>query len=52
MKIVNTVLALSMFGAVALAPAQGVKWQKDFTAAQKLAKKTKRVMVVDFYADW
>jgi len=29
-----------------------IKWQTDFAAASKLAAKNKKIMMVDFYADW
>lgn len=45
-------LALLALGTVGLAQAAPVKWQKDFAKAQKVAKQTNRVMVVDFYTTW
>lgn len=29
-----------------------IKWNEDFNAAAKIAKKTGKLMMVDFYADW
>ena len=42
-----------MFLAVAaLATAGEVKWGRSYAAALSQAKKTNRLIVVDFYADW
>lgn len=38
--------------ATVAAGADKIAWQTDFQAAQKLAKRLKRPIVVDFYADW
>ena len=51
-RLMTTVLGCSILTLAGVAQAAEVKWQKDFAKAQQLAKKTNRVMVVDFTAPW
>jgi thiol:disulfide interchange protein DsbD len=46
------VAILALAAAMVCARADGIKWVNDFSAGQKLAKKERRLIVVDFYADW
>jgi|GEM_PF-4346210 len=50
MKRSHTLLPLLL--AATAAQAQGVKWQSDLATAQKLAKKQKKMLLVDFMAPW
>lgn len=44
------VLLTAAAGAVAASP--GIKWEKDYTLASRRATSEKRLMLLDFYADW
>ena len=48
----RALLALTMLAIVAGAQADGIKWSKTYASALATAKRTHRVMMVDFYADW
>lgn len=51
-RLTKGVLAGLIFTLVGPAQAAQFKWQKDFAKAQQLAKKTNKVIVVDFTAPW
>ena len=44
-------LACSVLATGALA-SDGVRWAKSYGLALDTARKTKRVIMIDFYADW
>jgi len=46
--------ALAVFACTAATAggAGSIQWQKDFKTAQAAAKKARKVLMVDFYADW
>lgn len=48
------VVAVAMYAAAlaAAGPAKAIKWQSSFKKAQQIAAKQKKVLMVDFYADW
>jgi thiol:disulfide interchange protein DsbD len=51
MKIRGLLIAVGMFAAI-VASAAELKWAKDFNAALKAAKQSKKVVMVDFTAVW
>jgi hypothetical protein len=46
------VLACMLLAIAAIAAAGEVKWGSSYKAALAQAKKSNRLIVVDFYADW
>ncbi len=48
----SLVAAAVMSVAAAGGLSRGIQWQHDFDKAQAQARKQKRIMMVDFYADW
>ena len=46
------IAALISLSAVAGHAAEAVKWQNSFSGAKAAAKKSHKLMLVDFYADW
>ena len=44
--------ALLFLSTVAAYAAEAIPWKTDFAAAKAAAKKTHKLMLVDFYADW
>jgi thiol:disulfide interchange protein len=48
-KLLFTVACLASLAAFAHSE---IKWERDLNAAMKSAKATKRLIFVDFYADW
>ena len=49
--IAGTGAAVALFALSAQA-AETIRWQTSFTAAQATAKKSHKLIFVDFYADW
>lgn len=47
---VLAIVALSLAGSVA--HAAGIKWQTNYKAALQAAKKSHKLVMVDFYAEW
>lgn len=41
-----------LVASLTVASADGIKWQTDLNKAMKLAKRLKKPIMVDFYADW
>jgi hypothetical protein len=52
MKLKTFGVAAMVLATGALAHADGIKWQGDLNKAMLLAKKLKKPIMVDFYADW
>ena len=46
------IAAVLTLAAVAGHAAEAVKWQNSFSSAKAAAKKSHKLMLVDFYADW
>ena len=48
-KLLFTFASLALLASTAFSE---TKWEKDLNAAMKQAKASKRLIFVDFYADW
>ncbi|HLJ55315.1 MAG TPA: hypothetical protein VKT77_09755 [Chthonomonadaceae bacterium] len=44
--------AAALFVSAGAALAGGINWKSDFAAAKAEAKKSHKLLFVDFYADW
>ena len=43
---------LLLVSATVAQAAEPIKWQKDYNAAKLTARKSHKLILVDFYADW